>query len=82
VIPAAEENRNLSAYAPDLLEVVIEVVSPSSVRNDYEVKDRRYAAQGIANYLIFDPTKGHCVTLWNPGSDATWAGTRFRTARP
>jgi Uma2 family endonuclease len=69
VIPAAEESRNLRAYAPDLVEVVIEVVSPSSVRNDYEVKDKRYAAQGIANYLIFDPTKGRCSTLWNPGAD-------------
>lgn len=69
LIPAAEKNRNLTAYAPDLIELAIEVVSPSSVRNDYEVKNKQYAARGIPNYLILDPRKGQLVTLWNPGSD-------------
>lgn len=69
LIPAAEQNRNLIAYPPDLIEIAIEVVSPSSVRNDYEVKNEQYAARGIPNYLIFDPRKGHLVTLWNPGPD-------------
>jgi Uma2 family endonuclease len=69
LIPAAEKNRNLTSYAPDLIELAIEVVSPSSVRNDYEVKNREYASRGIQNYLIFDPQKAHLVTLWNPGPD-------------
>ncbi|GAA3492831.1 Uma2 family endonuclease [Streptomyces cremeus] len=69
VIPAAEEARNPSVCSPDLIELAVEVVSPSSVRNDYEIKNREYAARGIANYLIFDPRKGHCVTLWHPGPD-------------
>lgn len=69
VIPAAEVSKNLSAYPPDLVEFAIEVVSPSSVRNDYEVKDRAYARRGIPNYLIFDPYKAQCTTLWNPGPD-------------
>ncbi|WP_371617323.1 Uma2 family endonuclease [Streptomyces sp. NBC_00454] len=69
VIPATEADRNLSAYPPDLVELVIEVVSPSSVRNDYEVKDRAYARRGIPHYLIFDPYKAQCTTLWNPGPD-------------
>lgn len=69
VIPQAEVAKNLSAYPPDLVELVIEVVSPSSVRNDYEVKDRAYARRGIPHYLIFDPYKARCTTLWNPGSD-------------
>lgn len=69
VIPAAEEARNLSAYSPDLIELAIEVVSPSSVRNDYEVKDRQYAARGIGHYLILDPCKGHIATRWNPGPE-------------
>ncbi|MFD9083830.1 PDDEXK family nuclease [Streptomyces erythrochromogenes] len=46
------------------------VVSPSSVRNDYEaheVKDRAYARRGIPHYLILDPYKAHRVTLGNPG---------------
>ncbi|WP_308364358.1 MULTISPECIES: Uma2 family endonuclease [unclassified Streptomyces] len=69
VVPAAEVAKNLSAYSPDLIELAIEVVSPSSVRNDYEIKDKAYAARGIPNYVIFDPYKAHCVTLWNPGPD-------------
>ncbi|MFE2377814.1 Uma2 family endonuclease [Streptomyces sp. NPDC059398] len=69
VIPQAEVDENRGSYSPDLIEVAVEVVSPSSVRNDYEVKDRAYAGRGIANYLIFDPYKAHCVTLWNPGPD-------------
>ncbi|KUN93631.1 Uma2 family endonuclease [Streptomyces caeruleatus] len=69
VIPAAEVAKNQISYAPDLIEMVIEVVSRGSSRRDYEIKPRRYAAQGIANYLIFDPLKGHCVAMWNPGPD-------------
>ncbi|MFB6694750.1 Uma2 family endonuclease [Streptomyces virginiae] len=67
--PAVEVARNLSAYSPDLIELAVEVVSPGSVRNDYEVKDRAYARRGIPHYLIFDPYRAHCVTLWNPGQD-------------
>ncbi|MDI3385873.1 Uma2 family endonuclease [Streptomyces sp. B-S-A8] len=69
VIPAVEEARNVTAYSPDLIELVIEVVSPSSIRHDYEVKSRQYAARGLAHYLIFDPRAGHLVTRWNPGPD-------------
>jgi hypothetical protein len=29
----------------------------------------RYASRGIANHLVLDPLKGHCVTMWNPGPD-------------
>ncbi|MER5751413.1 Uma2 family endonuclease [Streptomyces sp. NPDC002088] len=69
VIPAEAEAENHSAYPCDLIEFVAEVVSPESVRRDYEVKPRRYAARGIANYVILDPLQGHCVTMWNPGPD-------------
>lgn len=69
VIPADAEDENRSAYPADLIELVVEVVSPSSVRRDYEVKPSWYASRGIANYLVVDPLKGHCVTMWNPGPD-------------
>ncbi|MFI1484554.1 Uma2 family endonuclease [Streptomyces sp. NPDC020747] len=69
VIPAEAEAENRSAYPFDLIEFVAEVVSPESVRRDYEVKPRWFASRGIANYLILDPLKGHCVTMWNPGPD-------------
>ncbi|MEW1546767.1 Uma2 family endonuclease [Streptomyces tsukubensis] len=69
VIPAEEERRNLSWYPADLLELAVEVVSPSSVRNDYEVKDRQYAARGVPHYLIFDPMRGEVGIRWNPGPE-------------
>ncbi|MGC0330263.1 Uma2 family endonuclease [Streptomyces sp. SAI-170] len=69
VLPAAEARRNEIAYPPDLVELVVEVVSPESIRRDYELKPRRYAARGIADYLILDPLKGQLVTMWNPGPD-------------
>lgn len=69
VIPMKEKNRNLAVYSADLVELVMEVVSPTSVRNDYEIKDRHYAARGIAHYLIFDPVKGEVTIRWNPGPD-------------
>lgn len=69
VIPTTEYERNLSAYPADLIEVAVEVVSPSSVRNDYGYKDLLYARTGIPIYLIFDPSKSQCVTLWRPGPE-------------
>ncbi|MEU3189841.1 Uma2 family endonuclease [Streptomyces sp. NPDC006992] len=69
LVPRAEADRNLSAYPPDLIELAVEVVSPSSVRHDYVVKDRLYAQRGIARYLIFDPYRAECTTLWHPGPD-------------
>ncbi|MFI2436845.1 Uma2 family endonuclease [Streptomyces sp. NPDC018693] len=69
VIPASEVAKNEGAYSPDLIELVVEVVSQGSIRRDYELKPRWYASRGIANYLILDPLKGHAVTMWNPASD-------------
>lgn len=67
IIPAVEVAKNEGAYSPDLIELVVEVVSQGSIRRDYEVKPRWYASRGIANYVILDPLKGSCVTMWNPG---------------
>ncbi|MFJ8012719.1 Uma2 family endonuclease [Streptomyces sp. NPDC096339] len=69
VVPAVEADKNLSAYPPDLVEPAVEVVSRGSVHSDYEVKDRAYARRGIPHYLIFDPYKAQCTTLWNPGPE-------------
>jgi Uma2 family endonuclease len=78
VIPKAEWRKNLTAYPPELIELAVEVVSPSSVRNDYEVKNRAYARVGIPHYVIFDPYRAECVKLWNPGPD----GYRGRDTLP
>ncbi len=32
-------------------------------------RTRAYARRGIPHYLIFDPYRQHCLTLWNPGPD-------------
>ncbi|MBU6531427.1 Uma2 family endonuclease [Streptomyces sp. NPDC057245] len=69
VIPSEAEAENSGSYQADLIEFVAEVVSPSSVRRDYEVKPLWYASRGIANYLVFDPLRGQVVTMWNPGPD-------------
>ncbi|MBW1602695.1 Uma2 family endonuclease [Streptomyces sp. JJ66] len=69
VIPAVEKDKNLTQYAPSLVELAVEVVSPTSVRNDYVVKDEQYAKAGIPVYVIFDPYQAQCVTMWNPGPD-------------
>ncbi len=82
VIPKNEVDQNFGQYPPDLIELVIEIVSPSSVRNDYQVKDRAYAAAGIQNYLIFDPYQAHCTTLWNPAKDGYQGRDRIPYGTP
>ena len=69
VIPseAEAEAENSGSYQAGLIEFVAQVVSPSSIRRDYEVKPLWYAARGIANYPVFDPLRGQLVTTWNPG---------------
>lgn len=69
VIPQAEAAANRSAYDPDLVGLVVEVVPPGSVRRDYETKPRLHAARGIANHLVPDPYKAHAVAFWHPGPD-------------
>ncbi|QVQ53018.1 Uma2 family endonuclease [Spiractinospora alimapuensis] len=66
LIPAAEEAKNLAEYPPDLIEIAIEVVSPSSVRHDYEDKAGFHATAGIPLYVLFDPYRAACTWLWTP----------------
>ncbi|MET9829304.1 Uma2 family endonuclease [Streptomyces sp. NPDC006385] len=46
-----------------LVTMVVEVVSKSSVHQDYVIKRSIYAAGKIPAYLIVDPIMGHCVLL-------------------
>jgi Uma2 family endonuclease len=58
-----------------LVTAVVEVVSKSSVHQDYVVKRSIYAAGNIPAYLILDPIMGHCVLLTKPagqGEDADY----------
>jgi Uma2 family endonuclease len=49
-----------------LITVVVEVVSKSSVHQDYVVKRSIYAAGKIPAYLVLDPIMAHCVLLTKP----------------
>ena len=53
--------------APDL---VIEVVSPSSRKMDYSIKNGKYAAAGVREYWIVDPDKER-TTIYQFEEDAT-----------
>ncbi|MFC8090864.1 Uma2 family endonuclease [Streptomyces sp. NPDC057301] len=58
-----------------LVTMVVEVVSKSSVHQDYVIKRSIYAAGKIPAYLILDPIMGHCVLLTKPagqGDDADY----------
>lgn len=48
--------------------LVIEVVSPSTVRYDREVKRRAYLQAGIPEYWVADPERRQ-VERWRPGRD-------------
>ena len=47
--------------APDW---IIEIVSPSSVADDYLIKLNKYRNAGVREYWIVDPCKSR-VTVWN-----------------
>ncbi|MGW7523702.1 Uma2 family endonuclease [Streptomyces sp. NPDC054783] len=58
-----------------LVTMVMEVVSKSSIHQDYVVKRSIYAAGKIPAYLILDPIMAHCVLLTKPagqGEDADY----------
>jgi Uma2 family endonuclease len=58
-----------------LVTMVVEVVSKSSVHQDYVIKRSIYAAGKIPAYVILDPIMAHCVLLTKPsgqGEDADY----------
>ncbi|MFF4028572.1 Uma2 family endonuclease [Streptomyces sviceus] len=52
-----------------LVTMVVEVVSKSSVHQDYVVKRSIYAAGRIPAYLVLDPIMAQCVLLTRPAGD-------------
>ncbi|WP_409472179.1 Uma2 family endonuclease [Streptomyces sp. HC307] len=60
-----------------LITLVVEVVSKTSVDRDYGIKRSIYAAGKIPAYLIIDPIVAHCVLLTDPigeGDQADYRG--------
>lgn len=67
-------------YDASLISLAVEIVSPSSVENDYVVKPHAYAAAGIPAYLVLDPYT-RTWTLFGepaPGAEAGTAEYRLR----
>ncbi|GHJ98804.1 Uma2 family endonuclease [Streptomyces sp. NPDC003753] len=59
-----------------LITLVVEVVSKTSVDRDYGIKRSIYAAGKIPAYLIIDPIVAHCVLLTEPVGDGEVADYR------
>ncbi|MER6306088.1 Uma2 family endonuclease [Streptomyces sp. NPDC001739] len=61
---------------PEVIKMVVEVVSKTSVDHDYGVKRSIYAAARLPIYLIIDPIVAHCVLLTDPTGDGDGADYR------
>jgi Uma2 family endonuclease len=68
-VPASESDKNLAVFAAEIVEVAIEVVSPSTARRDYDLKPGVYGRAGIPIYLIADPYRAELVIYSLPGGD-------------
>ena len=72
----AEEAKFLDWKKAKTLLLVIEILSPSTARNDRVVKRRLYQEQRIPAYWIVDP-EANAIEIWTP--DATEATRRTDT---
>jgi Uma2 family endonuclease len=68
-------------YADQTL-LVVEVVSPSSVTDDHDVKPQRYAAAGAPLCLVVDPLGRKVRLLSEPGEDGYEMETDVVLGRP
>ncbi|MFF6994986.1 Uma2 family endonuclease [Streptomyces sp. NPDC008313] len=59
-----------------LITLVVEVVSKTSVDRDYGAKRSIYAAGRVPAYLVVDPVVAHCVLLTEPVGDGQGADYR------
>lgn len=59
-----------------LITLVVEVVSRTSVDRDYGIKRSIYAAGRVPAYLVIDPIMAHCVLLTEPVGDGEVADYR------
>ena len=58
--------------------LVAEVVSPRSIKRDYETKREEYLAYGLGEYWIVDPLKGEVLLLTRDGD--AWREIKLREA--
>ncbi|MBD2626737.1 Uma2 family endonuclease [Trichormus variabilis] len=60
----AKELRNASAVFESAPLLIVEVVSPESVKRDYRYKRSEYAALGVPEYWIVDPLENKISVLF------------------
>jgi Uma2 family endonuclease len=65
--PPADDDNPWDVWLPD---IVVEVVSKSSVQRDYEIKREEYLRAGIRVYVIVDPLTRTALLLTRHGD--TW----------
>ena len=78
--PMPEIDQPWSIWQPS---IVIEIVSPSSAKRDYEEKPAEYLALGVAEYWILDPAKKLLTIKTNHGGvwrDKTYKPTQKVTS--
>nr|WP_244888745.1 Uma2 family endonuclease [Streptomyces purpureus] len=69
VVVARDDVPNSGPLPSPLITMVVEVVSKSSVHQDYVVKRSIYAAGRVPAYLVIDPVMAHSVLLTRPAGD-------------
>ncbi|WP_052848549.1 Uma2 family endonuclease [Streptomyces avicenniae] len=82
VVPKTAVNTDGHYVMADMVELVVEITSPSSLRHDRVAKPAGYAAAAVPLYLLVDPFDAHgpLITLYgNPIADAyeTLASVKF-----
>ncbi|MEU2717181.1 Uma2 family endonuclease [Streptomyces sp. NPDC007205] len=60
----------------EVITMLVEVVSKTSVERDYGVKRSIYAAAKVPTYLIIDPVMAQCVLLTEPTGHGEYADYR------
>jgi Uma2 family endonuclease len=53
-------------FSPEDIELVVEIISRSTGRNDYGPKKAMYAVTGVPLYIIVDPYTGKCHAFSGP----------------
>jgi Uma2 family endonuclease len=61
---SAETGPDQTAYAPDAVELVVEVVSPDSEERDRERKPQLYAKAGIRHFWRVEDSSGGKISLY------------------
>ena len=68
VIPAVDGKRQRAELPVNNLLLAVEVLSPSSVRNDRIIKRRYFQRHGVPEYWIIDGD-GESVEIWKPNDE-------------